>query len=105
MKIKSSVWCVLIAKALALAATMAFAETNPGASTIRPPGCKPMKSDPDGGKTLFNDRKPSTNGMLCASCCANHSTFLTSFAKPYPHTVAMALDQLGRKRVHLDEMV
>lgn len=105
MKIESSARRVLIATALALAAAMASAETNPGASTIRPPGYKPLKGDAGAGKALFNDTKLSTNGMSCASCHANHGAFSTSFAKPYPHTVAMARDQLRRKRVYLDEMV
>lgn len=105
MKIDSSAWRVLIATVLALAAAMAFAETNPAASTIRPPGYKPLKGDPNPGKMLFNDTKLSTNGMACASCHANHGAFSASFAKPYPHTVVMARDQLGRKSVYLDEMV
>jgi len=105
MKIDSSAWRALIATALALAMATAFAETNPGASTIRPPGYKPLKGDPDAGKVLFNDTKLSTNGMACASCHANHGAFSASFAKPYPHTVAMARDQLGRKSIYLDEMV
>lgn len=105
MKIESSAWRVLIATALALAAAMASAETNPGASTIRPPGYKPLKGKPGAGKALFNDTKLSTNGMSCASCHANHGAFSTSFAKPYPHAVAMARSQLGRKNVYLDEMV
>ncbi|MEW9900888.1 cytochrome c peroxidase [Chitinivorax sp. PXF-14] len=105
MKLDSTARRVLIATGLALAATMAFADTNPGAATVRPPGYKPLKGNPEAGKALFNDTKLSTNGMSCASCHANHGAFSTSFAKPYPHTVAMARDQLGRKSVYLDEMV
>lgn len=105
MKIELSAWRVLIAIALALAAAMAFADANPGASTIRPPGYKPLRGDPDAGKALFNDKRLSTNGMSCASCHANHGAFSTSFAKPYPHTVAMARNELGHKSVYLDEMV
>jgi cytochrome c len=105
MKIESSAWRALIATTLALAAALAFAEPNPGAPTIRPPGYKPLKGDPGAGKALFNDTKLSSNGMSCASCHANHGAFSSSFAKPYPHTVAMARDRLGRKSVYLDEMV
>ena len=88
-----------------LAATGALAAGDPGASITRPAGYKPLVGDTDLGEKLFNDTKLSTNGMSCASCHANHGAFQASFAKPYPHTVAMAKEQLGRKTVHLDEMV
>lgn len=78
---------------------------NEGALTIRPAGYKPLAGDPVFGEKLFNDTKLSTNGMSCASCHANHGSYSNSFAKPYPHTVAMARDQLGRKKVYLDEMI
>jgi cytochrome c len=105
MKLDSTARRVLIATGLALAAAMAFAQTNPAAATVRPSGYKPLKGDSEAGKVLFNDTKLSTNGMSCASCHANHGAFSASFAKPYPHTVAMARDRLGRKSVYLDEMV
>lgn len=106
MKLDSTARRVLIATGLSLATAMAFAQTSPAATTtVRPTGYKPLKGDPEAGKALFNDTKLSTNGMSCASCHANHGAFSASFAKPYPHTVAMARDQLGRKSVHLDEMV
>jgi len=88
-----------------LAATGASAAGDPGASITRPAGYKPMAGDAALGEKLFKDTKLSTNGMSCASCHANHGAFQASFAKPYPHTVAMAKEQLGRKTVHLDEMV
>ena len=105
MRLDSFVRRAFIAAGLALAAAMAFAEANPAALTIRPPGYKPLKGDSTAGMALFNDKKLSTNGMSCASCHANHGAFSASFAQPYPHTVAMARDQLGRKSVYLDEMV
>lgn len=89
----------------AIAAANAMAAGDPGAQITRPAGYKPMAGAAALGKKLFNDTKLSTNGMSCASCHANHGAFQASFAKPYPHTVAMAKDQLGRKTVHLDEMV
>jgi cytochrome c len=96
----------LLAATLAtLAVPAAFAAGDPGAQITRPAGYKPMAGDPALGEKLFNDTKLSTNGMSCASCHANHGAFQPSFAKPYPHTVAMARDQLGRKTVHLDEMI
>ena len=88
-----------------LAAFGAMAAGDPGASITRPAGYKPLAGDAALGEKLFNDTKLSTNGMSCASCHANHGAFQASFAKPYPHTVAMAKEQLGRKTVHLDEMV
>lgn len=89
----------------AVAASSALAAGDPGAQITRPAGYKPQAGDAALGEKLFNDTKLSTNGMSCASCHANHGAFQASFAKPYPHTVAMARDQLGRKTVHLDEMV
>lgn len=78
---------------------------NNGAQTVRPAGYKPIAGDPVLGEKLFNDTKLSTNGMSCASCHANHASYSNSFAKPYPHMVVMAREQLGRKKVHLDEMI
>lgn len=105
MKFDLTVRRVLIATGFTFVSSLAFADTNPAASTVRPFGYKPLKGDPEAGKQLFNDTKLSTNGMACVSCHANHGAFSASFAKPYPHTVAMARDQLGRKNVHLDEMI
>jgi len=87
------------------AAPWAMAAGDLGAQITRPAGYKPMAGDPALGEKLFNDTKLSTNGMSCASCHADHGAFQASFAKPYPHTVAMAKNQLGRKTVHLDEMI
>lgn len=91
--------------AAALAAPVAFAAGDPGSQITRPAGYKPMAGDAVLGEKLFGDSKLSTNGMSCASCHADHGAFQASFAKPYPHTVGMARDQLGRKTVHLDEMI
>lgn len=82
-----------------------FAADNDGALTVRPIGYKPRAGDALLGEKLFNDTKLSTNGMSCASCHANHGAYSSSFAKPYPHVVAMTRDQLGRKKVYLDEMI
>lgn len=91
--------------ALFVAAPAAFAADDAGAQITRPAGYKPMAGDAKLGEKLFNDVKLSTNGMSCATCHANHGAFQASFAKPYPHTVAMAKEQLGRKTVYLDEMI
>lgn len=97
--------CALLASGAAFAALPAQAQNAAGAEAVRPAGYKPRAGDPTAGEKLFNDTKLSTNGMSCASCHANHASFSDSFAKPYPHTVAMANDQLGIKTIHLDEMV
>ena len=91
--------------ALFVAAPAAFAADDAGALITRPAGYKPIAGDARLGEKLFNDVKLSTNGMSCATCHANHGAFQASFAKPYPHTVAMAKEQLGRKTVYLDEMI
>jgi len=57
------------------------------------------------GEKLFKDPKLSTNGMACESCHADNAAFSESFAKPYPHEVAMAKEQGGVTSVQLDEMV
>lgn len=105
MKLDTFARCMLIAAGLVLAEPVALAEADLAASTIRPPGYKPAKGNPKAGKAMFNDTKLSTNGMSCASCHANHAAFSASFAQPYPHIVEMARDRLGRKSVHLDEMI
>lgn len=83
----------------------AFAQNAAGAATVRPAGYKPKVGDLTKGEKLFNDKKLSTNGMACATCHANNASFSDSFAKPYPHKVAMANDDLGIKSIHLDEMI
>lgn len=91
--------------ALAISTPAAFAAGDVSAETTRPAGYQPIAGDARFGEKLFTDTKLSTNGMACASCHANHGAYSDSFAKPYPHTVAMAKEQLGRKTVYLDEMV
>lgn len=90
---------------LALIAPWAYSAEDLGAQTVRPAGYKPIAGDAKLGEKLFNDTKLSTNRMSCATCHANHAAFTATFAKLYPHTVAMAQDQLGRRTVHLDEMI
>ncbi len=83
-------------------------EIDPAAIT-RPQGYKPYAGDARElavlGEKLWNDTRLSSNGMSCNTCHANHGAFQASFAKPYPHRVAMARDKAGVKRVHLDEMI
>jgi len=105
MKALARTLCALLASGAALAALPALAQNAAGAETVRPAGYKSRAGDAAAGERLFNDTRLSTNGMSCASCHANHASFSDSFAKPYPHTVAMASDQLGIKTIHLDEMV
>lgn len=91
--------------ALTLSAPLAHAADERGAQTVRPAGYQPVPGDAKLGEKLFNDTRLSTNGNACATCHAGHAAFSASFAKPYPHTVAMARDQLGRDPIHLDEMI
>jgi len=76
---------------------------------LRPKGTALAKGDHAAlvkqGETLFKDEKLSTNGMACQSCHADLGAFAPSFAKPYPHPVAMAQEKGGVKSVNLDEMV
>jgi len=105
---RSALLCALLA-ASSFAAPLALAAaeqaTSPGLQTVRPPGYKPVAGDVRLGEKLFNDTSLSTNGMSCSACHASHGAFQASFAKPYPHVVQMAKEQLGRGKVHLDEMV
>ena len=82
-----------------------FAQNPAGAAIVRPADYKPGVGDQATGEKLFNDKKLSTNGVACVSCHANNASFNDSFAKPYPHYVSMANDQLGIKSIHLDEMI
>jgi mono/diheme cytochrome c family protein len=88
-----------------LASSAAFAQNAAGAAAVRPTGYKPKAGDPGAGEKLFLDKKLSTNGMSCATCHANNASFSDGFARPYPHKVAMANDDLGIKTIHLDEMI
>ena len=106
-KVSALLLSPLIAAAVftAPSAFAADAASSPGLQTVRPANYKPLAGDSKLGEKLFNDKKLSTNGMSCATCHANHGAYQASFAQPYPHTVGMAKDQLGRKTVHLDEMI
>ncbi len=76
---------------------------------VRPHGTMLYKGDTAAlvreGKKLFMDENLSTNGMACETCHADLEAFSGSFAKPFPHKVAMAFDSGGISSVSLDEMV
>lgn len=57
------------------------------------------------GEKLYKDTKLSSNGLSCESCHQGGNLFQASFAKPYPHEVAMGKAQFGMSQVFLDEMV
>jgi cytochrome c len=105
MKNRIQLFKTLVLVAAALSSTASFAQNASGAATVRPAGYKPRAGDATAGEKLFADKKLSTNGMSCATCHANNASFTESFAKPYPHKVAMANDDLGIKSIHLDEMI
>jgi cytochrome c len=116
--------------ALTVAATLSLlgapgapAQTNPCAAknpcaaegkvdrqlVTRPAGTKLAAGPPADllkhGEQLWNDKKLSTNGMACQTCHVGNASFKASFAKPYPHPVAMVSEKAGMKQVRLDEMV
>ncbi len=76
---------------------------------MRPNGYKPVTGNQAElsrlGEQLWKDIKLSTNGMSCDTCHQGGAAFQPTFAKPYPHAVAMTTEQAGVKQVHLDEMV
>lgn len=43
--------------------------------------------------------------MSCASCHEGGKSYPASFARPFPHTMAMAADSYGIRQVHLDEAI
>ena len=57
------------------------------------------------GERLWMDRSLSTNKLSCQTCHQGHANFQASFAKPYPHPVAMAKERTGLARIDADEMV
>jgi len=57
------------------------------------------------GKQLFEDKNLGTNGMTCSTCHTGNAGFSASFAKPYPHKVAMAVNKANISSVSADEFV
>lgn len=58
----------------------------------------------EGGR-LWRDASIGSSGLACQSCHMNNGNLNASFAKPYPHAVAMPKQQAGVSQVHADEMV
>ncbi len=75
----------------------------------RPKGTKPYRGKRadlvKAGRTLWKDTKLSTNGLACNTCHLNGGAFQATFAKPYPHYVAMTDQKAGLKTVTAEEMV
>jgi hypothetical protein len=75
----------------------------------RPKGSKPYSAKNAElvatGEQMWNDKKLSTNGLSCGTCHTGNAAFNASFAKPYPHLVAMAQDQSKLKRITMEQMV
>lgn len=105
MKKQSAYAAALLAAMLATPALAAGKPALDAPSIVRPPGYKPVSGDARLGEKLWNDTGLSTNGMACGTCHRNHGAFQASFAKPYPHRVAMVDEQAGLQSVHLDEMI
>ncbi|MFQ5515600.1 MAG: hypothetical protein ACE5FG_14385, partial [Myxococcota bacterium] len=58
------------------------------------------------GEELWKDRKLGNSGLACASChIGNYGQMQPSFAKPYPHRVAMPYERAGVGEVTAAEMV
>jgi len=57
------------------------------------------------GEELWKDTSLSTNGAACATCHVGGAQFQKSFAKPYPHQVAMVKQMSGVDEVDAAEMV
>ena len=58
------------------------------------------------GEKLWNDRSLGNSGLACASCHVDsYGQMQASFAKPYPHYVAMPGQMAGVKQVNAAEMV
>lgn len=67
-----------------------------------------MASTPDltkEGERLWKDTKLSINGLSCGTCHQGNAAFNPTFAKPYPHQVAMVKERAGLSQVNMDEMV
>jgi hypothetical protein len=75
----------------------------------RPASFKPnYVSDPNSvklGEALFKNSKLSSSGVSCATCHDGGKGYNSTFAKPYPHRVAMAFETYGLSTVHLDEAI
>lgn len=91
------------------------APKNPCAAKVdpklitRPKGTKLAGGDHaallEEGERLWRDTRLSTNGLACQTCHQGNAAFQPTFAKPYPHAVAMVSEKAGLKRIQLDEMV
>jgi hypothetical protein len=60
------------------------------------------------GEALFKDTALSSNNLSCSTCHGNDQSmtmYQPGFANPYPHPVAMAMNQYGLDQVFLDEMI
>ncbi len=76
----------------------------------RPAGTKLFADAPrsvlaNEGRQLFSDPSIGANGLTCATCHSGNAGFQASFAKPYPHRVAMTKDRAGLKTINADEFV
>lgn len=56
------------------------------------------------GQKLWTSTSLSTNGLSCNSCHVNNASLNATFAKAYPHKVAMPSQMAGVGKIHADEM-
>jgi len=75
----------------------------------RPAGVRPASAPSTElvalGERLWKDPSLSTNKLSCQTCHQGNANFNASFAKPYPHPVAMAKERAGLAQIDADEMV
>ncbi len=75
---------------------------------LTPKGVRVARSTPKlvaKGEALWNDKSLSGNGLACATCHVGGSQLNATFAKAYPHKVAMPHQQAGVAKVNAAEMV
>lgn len=69
------------------------------------PTARPSRELRAEGARLWNDPSIGSSGLSCQSCHMNNANLNPSFAKAYPHEVAMPKQMAGVSQVHADEMV
>ena len=75
---------------------------RPSGAGVNPKAVGALTSE---GKRLWNDTSLSSNGLSCNTCHQGHGNLNATFAKAYPHKVAMPSQMAGVGQVHVDEMV
>jgi hypothetical protein len=80
----------------------ASAFKRPNGVAVAPSGNATLLAE---GRALWNSTLLSSNGLSCQTCHQGYGNLNKTFAKPYPHWVAMPDQMSGVKEVTADEMV